>query len=364
MDNSTEQTSTLQAKDLAQLVLDWWEEHQSDCAGEYNLYRETPAFVKAAITLNKEGTHMTPFKVPELTSAIVNEACWKVHETLPECPPSVFNNLKPAFYEGLKVVLEDLQSQAALPQAGQGGQVSYASADDWLKKTGRTLEAGCKEAELNLLRIGFAAGQGGKGEPAFWGFMDAENCRVELCFSPSAPRMHDGVYATAYYAAQPATVPAPMSEAQALEIAGRVSTCVEAIREAEAFHRSPSPVASAAGPMPADREAFEAWIAKDGGDLSKFGTGVNTHYYNSAVNNAWTGWQARARIGQQTAPAVPVRSDLESLKITLVELGHRIEKHVPFDEPEIRQKLQAAVVLVNSMLSAAPKPEQADKEIK
>lgn len=43
-----------------------------------------------------------------------------------------------------------------------------------------------------------------------------------------------------------------------------------------------------------ERAAFEAWIRKDGGDLSTFGHVPDMHYRNSAVNNAWTGWQARA----------------------------------------------------------------------
>lgn len=43
-----------------------------------------------------------------------------------------------------------------------------------------------------------------------------------------------------------------------------------------------------------ERAAFEAWIRKDCGDLTTFGSGPNVHYRNSAVNNAWTGWQARA----------------------------------------------------------------------
>lgn len=59
----------------------------------------------------------------------------------------------------------------------------------------------------------------------------------------------------------------------------------------------PAPVAEAGQE---EREAFEAWIRKDCGDLSTFGTGRNMHYSNSAVNNAWTGWQARA-----TQPAPP-----------------------------------------------------------
>lgn len=36
--------------------------------------------------------------------------------------------------------------------------------------------------------------------PAFHGFLDPDECRVNLCFTPSAPR-HDGIYATAYYTA-------------------------------------------------------------------------------------------------------------------------------------------------------------------
>lgn len=59
-----------------------------------------------------------------------------------------------------------------------------------------------------------------------------------------------------------------------------------------------------AAPQPApaplsEREAFEAWIKKDGGDLGTFGTPPNMHYGNSAVNNAWVAWKARAAIAAQ-----------------------------------------------------------------
>lgn len=47
-----------------------------------------------------------------------------------------------------------------------------------------------------------------------------------------------------------------------------------------------------------ERAAFEAWIAKDCGDLRTFGSGRNIHYSNSAVNNAWTGWNRRAALAQ------------------------------------------------------------------
>ena len=55
-------------------------------------------------------------------------------------------------------------------------------------------------------------------------------------------------------------------------------------------------------PAPAplsEREAFEAWIEKDGGDLGTFGTPPNMHYRNSAVNNAWVAWKARAALAAQ-----------------------------------------------------------------
>jgi hypothetical protein len=46
-------------------------------------------------------------------------------------------------------------------------------------------------------------------KPAFHGFMDTENCCVHICYTPWAPRMTDGKFATAYYTAQPA---APVQE--------------------------------------------------------------------------------------------------------------------------------------------------------
>ena len=56
------------------------------------------------------------------------------------------------------------------------------------------------------------------------------------------------------------------------------------------------------------RAAFEAWIRKDCGDLSTFGSGANIHYQNSAVNNAWTGWQAAYAASRRAAleEAIPL----------------------------------------------------------
>lgn len=56
-----------------------------------------------------------------------------------------------------------------------------------------------------------------------------------------------------------------------------------------------------------ERGAFEAWIRKDAGDLSTFGSGGNRHYRNSAVNNAWGGWKMRASLStSKQAGAEPV----------------------------------------------------------
>ena len=37
-------------RNLAQMILNWWQEHQydTDPSGEYNVYEETPEFVKKA----------------------------------------------------------------------------------------------------------------------------------------------------------------------------------------------------------------------------------------------------------------------------------------------------------------------------
>lgn len=60
-----------------------------------------------------------------------------------------------------------------------------------------------------------------------------------------------------------------------------------------------------------ERAAFEKHIRKDCGDLTTFGYGSNMHYRNSAVNNAWTGWQARAALAQAPA-AVPQWQPIET----------------------------------------------------
>ena len=63
----------------------------------------------------------------------------------------------------------------------------------------------------------------------------------------------------------------------------------------QALYTAPQP---APAPL-SEREAFEAWIEKDGGDLGTFGTPPNMHYRNSSVNNAWVAWKARAALAAQ-----------------------------------------------------------------
>ena len=50
---------------LAAEVLGWWDKHQYDCDGSYNVYDEPPAFVQPAIRINLE---TTPARWAELTN--------------------------------------------------------------------------------------------------------------------------------------------------------------------------------------------------------------------------------------------------------------------------------------------------------
>ena len=70
-------------------------------------------------------------------------------------------------------------------------------------------------------------------------------------------------------------------------------------------------------PLTDERAAFEAWIRKDSGDLTTFGQGANMHYRNSAVNNAWTGWHARAVLS--AAPVVREPQDERDARIEALQ---------------------------------------------
>ena len=72
--------------------------------------------------------------------------------------------------------------------------------------------------------------------------------------------------------------------------------------------------------LPDERAAFEAWIRKDCGDLSTFGSGQNIHYSNSAVNNAWTGWKARASNGQ-----APAGATVRHLEVVIKDAADKLE---------------------------------------
>jgi hypothetical protein len=71
--------------------------------------------------------------------------------------------------------------------------------------------------------------------PAFHGFVNESECRVEMCFSPSAPRA-DGVYATAFYTSPVATTPpqAEPSRADVDHLNGMVREAVRGLEERDA----------------------------------------------------------------------------------------------------------------------------------
>jgi hypothetical protein len=68
-------------------------------------------------------------------------------------------------------------------------------------------------------------------EPAFYGFVHEDESRVEMCFTPSAPRAY-GAYATAFYTS-PQPAPAVPNEPWTSPLAGRYAKAVERV-EAEA----------------------------------------------------------------------------------------------------------------------------------
>jgi hypothetical protein len=64
-------------------------------------------------------------------------------------------------------------------------------------------------------------------QPAFHGFMDTENCCVHICYTPWAPRMTDGKFATAYYTTPTAAPVQPVDIAtlvEGMEVSIDVST--------------------------------------------------------------------------------------------------------------------------------------------
>ena len=79
-------------------------------------------------------------------------------------------------------------------------------------------------------------------EPAFHGFMSADGTRVDVCFTPSAPRS-DGAYATAYYTAPPQRKPLTDEEIaaewrKASEFAGKSEGAVTTSQFVQIFARA------------------------------------------------------------------------------------------------------------------------------
>ena len=68
------------------------------------------------------------------------------------------------------------------------------------------LQLWVKELETRLLQLEdrVVFNPPTRPEPAFHGFMDKENCTVNLCFTPQAPGGPNNTYATAYYTSPPA----------------------------------------------------------------------------------------------------------------------------------------------------------------
>jgi hypothetical protein len=109
------------------------------------------------------------------------------------------------------------------------------------------------------------------------------------------------------HTAQPAPAARPMPDAKALEIAGRVSTCVEAIREAEAHHRI--------GSRPTAPAVTAEWVVKANSileDLAAFESGNAAG--SPVMNRAQIGARAinllRDMLSAVPAAAVPADRDV------------------------------------------------------
>jgi len=106
-----------------------------------------------------------------------------------------------------------------------------------------------------------------------------------------------------------------------------------------------------------EREQFEAYIRKDRGNLSTFGSGQNLHYCNSAVNNAWGGWMARAASASvQVVMGAEVADDqrAKAIKMAADALSHA---YVRAQEPEDRMMYRSAGLMLDMLFpatSAAP----------
>ncbi|WP_289241808.1 hypothetical protein [Delftia sp.] len=157
----------------------------------------------------------------------------------------------------------------ALPAAYQGGM--FATTPDGGTVTLRFSDASAGEQWFERLTDGFDA----------------------LAAAPQAPRLgEDALHLLRRLLSNQHTLTGPEFRAE-----------LEKIVAEESARHAAAPQAPAA-PVGDEREAFEAWIKRDGGDLSTFGSGQNRHYNNSAVNNAWTGWSSRAKLAAPAAPAV------------------------------------------------------------
>lgn len=122
--------------------------------------------------------------------------------------------------------------------------------------------------------------------------------------------------------------------------------------------------------LPDERAAFEAWIKKDCGDLSTFGSGQNIHYSNTAVNNAWTGWKARASNGQAPAGATPDSDAMDEARSNVFDsviedLQERVERtNYPGNEIYILalREAIAAIRAAQPSTTAQAKPDGDEKK--
>lgn len=140
---------------------------------------------------------------------------------------------------------------------------------------------------------------------------------------------------------------------------------VEPLRKRECLHQiceTAAPASDGEYPKLPERAAFEDWIKKDGGDLRMFGSGQNTHYCNSAVNNAWGGWKASAARVATTASAPVVLPEPVAAQSQFTDTPSdtwdscSVEHARSFGGAGYEVRYLYTEQQVRAMLAAAPKP--------
>ena len=111
-----------------------------------------------------------------------------------------------------------------------------------------------------------------------------------------------------------------------------------------------------------ERETFEAFIAKDGGDLHTFGTGADMHYRNSGVNHTWIGWKARARLAAHAVvEAVPLEWPIERAADMLTAYAELVKATGRYAEEHYIPEIENVAAELRGIAPKAAQPVEGER---